>query len=213
MTTDQLIALLVADSRPVDQRRTLRAVTVSLAIGTAAAFGVMLLIFGPRPEMLNTRGLDVLLIKLLFAFAVVVTGSVFLPRLARPVAEMRGSGVVIFAPFAVIATAAAVALGSAHFSNWTGMIIGKDWLTCLLSIPLLAVLPFTALIWALNIGAPTDRTRAGEIAGLVAGGLAALACAFPCVDGALPSTALWYGLPIGICAAVGAKLGPSLLRW
>ncbi|WP_371261379.1 NrsF family protein [Bradyrhizobium sp. WSM1253] len=41
----------------------------------------------------------------------------------------------------------------------------------------------------------------------------ALACALPCVGGALPSIALWYGFPTWICAAVGAKLGPSLLRW
>lgn len=213
MTTDQLISLLAADLKPVDPRRILRAVIVALAIGTAAAFGVMLLIFGIGLEMPGARDPDFLVIKLLFAFAVVVTGAVFLPRLARPGVETHGSPALLFAPFAVIAAVAAVALGSAHFSTWTGMIVGEDSLTCLLSIPLLAVLPFTALIWALSIGAPTDRTCAGEIAGLVAGGLGALACAFPCADGSLPSIALWYAFPIGICATVGAKLGPSLLRW
>lgn len=211
MTTDQLITLLVADLKPVDRWRILRAMIVALAIGTAAAFGVMFLIFGIRSEMPGARDPDFLVIKLLFAFAVVVTGSVFLPRLARPGAELRSSPALIFTPFAAIAAVAAAALGSDHFS--TGMIVGEDSLTCLLSIPLLAVLPFTALIWALSIGAPTDRTCAGEIAGLVAGGLGALACAFPCADGSLPSIALWYAFPIGICATVGAKLGPSLLRW
>lgn len=213
MTTDQLIALLVADLKPVDRRCILRAVIVALITSTAAAFGVMFLIFGSRPEMPGARDPDFLASKLLFAFAVVVTGAIFLPRLARPGAEMGSSTVLILTPFAAIAAVAAVALGSAHFSAWTGMIIEKDWLTCLLSIPLLAVLPFTALIWALRVGAPTDRTCAGEIAGLVAGGLGAMACAFPCVDGSLPSIALWYGLPIGICATFGAMLGPSLLRW
>jgi hypothetical protein len=213
MTTDQLITLLAADLKPVDLRRTLRAVIVALVIGTAAAFGVMLLIFGIQPEMPGVRNPEFLVIKLLFAFAIVVTGTIFLPRLARPAAHMPSSFALIFIPFAAIAAAAVVVLGSAHFSTWTGMILGKDWLTCLLSIPLLAVLPFTALIWALSIGAPTDRTRAGEIAGLVAGGLGALACAFPCADGPLPSIALWYGLPITICASFGAKLGPGLLRW
>ncbi len=213
MTTDQLISLLVADLKPVDRRRILRSVVIALAIGTAAAFGVMLLIFGPRPEMLDARNLDFLLIKLLFAFGVVVTAAIFLPRLARPGAKMRSAPVLIFIPFVAIAATAAVALGSAHFSAWTGMIVEKDSLTCLPSILLLAVLPFTALIWALRSGAPTDQTHAGEIAGLVAGGLGALACTFPCVDGSLPSIALWYGLPIGICATFGTKLGPTLLRW
>lgn len=213
MTTDQLITLLAADLKPVDRTRILRAVIIALAIGAAAAFGVMLLIFGLRLEMPGARDPDFLATKLLFAFAVVVTGAIFLPRLARPGAEMRNSPALIFTPFAAIAAAAVVVLGSAHFSAWAGMIVGKDSLTCFLSIPLLAVLPFTALISALRIGAPTDRTHAGEIAGLVAGGLGALVCAFPCVDGSLPSIALWYGLPIGICATLGAMLGPSLLRW
>ncbi len=213
MTTDQLINLLAADLKPVDRRRILRAVIIALAIGTAAAFGVMLLIFGVRPEMPGVRNPDFLVMKLLFAFAVVVTGAIFLPRLARPGGEMHSSPALIFAPFAAIAAATVVVLGPAHFSSWIGMIVGRDSLTCLLPIPLLAVLPFTALIWALGVGAPTDRARAGEIAGLVAGGLGALACTFPCADGSLPSIALGYGLPIGICATFGAKLGPSLLRW
>ncbi len=163
--------------------------------------------------MLKARNLGFPSIKLLFALAVVVTGTIFLPRLARPGAQMRSSPTLIFTPFVAVAAAAVVALGSAHFSAWIGMIVEKDSLTCLLSIPLLAALPFTALIRALSIGAPTDLVRAGEIAGLVAGGLGALACAFPCGDESLPSIALWYGLPIGICAIFGAKLGPSLLRW
>ena len=162
---------------------------------------------------MGERNLRFLLIKLLFALAVVVTGTVFLPSLSRPGARMGSSSVLIFTPFAAIAAAAAVALGSVHFSAWTGMIVEKDSLTCLPAIPLLAVLPFAALIWALRMGAPTDGTRAGEVAGLVAGGLGALACAFPCADGSLPSIALWYGLSIGMCAAFGAKLGPTLLRW
>lgn len=213
MTTDQLIALLVADLKPTDQRRILRVVIAALLIGAAAAFGVMFLIFGVRSEMPGARNPDVLMIKLLFAFAIVVTGSMFLPRLARPGAQLRGSPALVFMPFEAMAAAAVVVLGSAHFSAWTGLIFGKDSLTCLVSIPLFAVLPFAALVWALTIGAPTDQVRAGEIAGLVAGGLGALACAFPCADGALPAITLWYGLPIGICATLGAMLGPSLLRW
>ncbi len=114
MTTDQLISLLVADLKPVDRRRILRSVVIALAIGTAAAFGVMLLIFGPRPEALDARNLDFLLIKLLFALGVVVTAAIFLPQLARPDAQMRSPAALIFVPFAAIAIAAAVALGSAQ---------------------------------------------------------------------------------------------------
>lgn len=213
MTTDQLIALLAADLRPVDRRRVLYAVITAIVIGLAAAFAVMTLTFAFSPELLVERNLEFLSIKLAFTSAVLATTAAFLPQLARPGAPMRGASAFTLIPFAMIAAAAIAALASAHFSAWPGMIVERDSLTCLPSIPFLAILPFMALICALRMGAPTDRIRAGAIAGCVAGSLGAFACAFPCTEQSLPSIALWYGLPIGICAAIGAKLGPSLLRW
>ena len=213
MTSDQLIDLLVADLKPVDRRRILHAVIVALAVGLAAALGVVTLIFVVPPKLLDGQNLEFLLIKLFFASAVVATNAVSLPQLARPRAPMRGTPAFAFIPFAMIGAAAAAALASARFSAWPGMIVEKDSLTCLPAILLLTILPFTALVWALRVGAPTDLMRAGAIAGLAAGGLGAFACAFPCTEQSLPSIALWYGFPVGVCAAVGAKLGPNLLRW
>jgi len=213
MTTNQLIDLLVADLKPVDERRTLHAVIVALVIGLAAALGVMSLIFASPPELLDGKNLVFLLVKLVFASAVVATTAVFLPQLARPGIKMRRTPALILMPFAAFAAAAAVELASVHSSAWAAMIVEKDSLTCLPAVLLLAILPFTALMWGLRAGAPTDRIMAGAIAGLAAGGLGAFACAFPCTEQSLPSIALWYGFPVGVCAAVGAKLGPSLLRW
>jgi hypothetical protein len=178
MTTDQLVALLVADLKPVNPRRVVHAVIIALATGLVAALGATMLIFVFPPKLLDENNLELLSIKLLFASGIVATAAVFLPQLARPGARMRGNSVFALVP-----------------------------------IPLLAILPFGALIWAVRAGAPTDRARAGAVAGLAAGGLGALACAFPCIEQSLSSIALWYGLPIGICAAVGARLGPRLLRW
>lgn len=55
------------------------------------------------------------------------------------------------------------------------MIVGVDSATCLIAIPLLAVMPFATLIVALRMGAPTDQMHAGAMAGLAAGGHGALA--------------------------------------
>lgn len=213
MTTDQLIALLVADLRPIDRGRVLHAVIAALVIGLAAALAVMKLTFAFPSELLDQRNLEFLSIKLLFASAVVATTVVFLPQLARPGTPMRSISAFALIPFATIAVAATAALASARFSAWPGMIVERDSLTCLPSIPFLAVLPFITLIWVLRMGAPTERIGAGAIAGFAAGGLGAFACAFPCTEQSFPSIALWYGFPIGICAAIGAKFGPSLLRW
>jgi len=213
MTTDQLVALLVADLRPVNPRRVLHAVIIALATGLAAALGATMLIFVFPPELLDGKNLEFLSIKLFFASGIVATAAVFLPQLARPGAPMRGTPAFSFVPFALIAVAATAELVWAPASAWPRMIVEQDSLTCVPSIPLLAILPFGALIWAIRAGAPTDRVRAGAVAGLAAGGLGAFACAFPCIEQSLSSIALWYGLPIGICAAIGAKLGPRLLRW
>ena len=82
-----------------------------------------------------------------------------------------------------------------------------------LCIPLFATVPFILLIWALRKGAPTNLKRTGAIAGLVAGALGAMAYAFHCPDDFLPFLAIWYGGLIALCAFVGSRLGPRLLRW
>jgi hypothetical protein len=76
-----------------------------------------------------------------------------------------------------------------------------------------AAVPFAILIAAARQGAPTNLTRTGALAGLVAGALGAVAYAFHCPDDFLPFIALWHGGGIAFCAAVGAVLGPRLLRW
>ena len=213
MRTDQLIELLTADLKPVDRGRISRALIMALAIGATAAFSAMFLFLKPRHEMFDSRNLIFLLAKLLFTLGVVASAAMFLPRFARPGTDGRSILPFVALPFVAIIALAAAALASSHWSTWGNMIVGKNWLTCFFSIPLFATVPFAAVVWALRIGAPTDRTRAGATAGLVAGGLSAAACALPCADDSFPSIALWYGLMIGICTSFGARLGPRLLRW
>ena len=93
------------------------------------------------------------------------------------------------------------------------MILETQWATCILCIPLFALIPFVALIWALRKGAPTNLTRTGAIAGLVAGALGAAAYALHCPDDSLPFIAIWYGAMVLLCSWIGARLGPWVLRW
>jgi len=92
--------------------------------------------------------------------------------------------------------------------------MGDRWLQCLVSIPIIATLPFAAIVWAVRrFASPTDLVRAGAFAGLVAGGLSAIGYALHCTDDSLPFVALWYGGTIALCTVAGAMLGPRLLRW
>ena len=61
--------------------------------------------------------------------------------------------------------------------------------------------------------APTRLTLAGALAGLFAGGMGAFVYAFHCPETAAPFVALWYSAGILLTTALGALLGPRLLRW
>src|SRR5260370_1427946 len=61
--------------------------------------------------------------------------------------------------------------------------------------------------------APTNLARTGAFAGLIAGGVSAMAYALHCTDDSLPFVAVWYGGTIVLCTLAGAALGPRLLRW
>jgi len=145
--------------------------------------------------------------------SVIGTGTALLMKLIRPGQAGQKLSRFLFLPFLAAGFVGIVALALQPSSSWDRMILGTEWVTCLFCIPLFAVLPFALLIWALRKGAPTNLKRTGAIAGLVAGALGATAYAFHCADDSLPFVAIWYGAMVVLCAWIGAKLGPRLLRW
>jgi len=121
MRTDELIALLVADLKPVDPARVSRSPIIASLIGAAAAFAAMLLVLGPHPEIFEVQKLGgALSIKVLFTVGTVVAAAAYLPQFARPGAEGRGFLVVVCLPFAAIATFAAVPLVTTNSVGFTG---------------------------------------------------------------------------------------------
>jgi hypothetical protein len=61
--------------------------------------------------------------------------------------------------------------------------------------------------------APTRLALAGAAAGLLAGSAGALIYALHCPEMEAPFLAIWYLLGMLIPTAVGAAIGPRLLRW
>ena len=213
MKTDDLIAMLGTNVEPVDHGRVLRSVSAGVAVSVAAAVAAMLFIFGVRTDLMEVDALAFLLLKLVFTVGILVLASIYLLRLARPGGERRISITFMALPFVGIMLLAAISFAFAPISYWDDMIVGDRWLECLLSIPIIAIVPFTVMIWALRRAAPTDLVRAGALGGLVAGAVSATGYALHCMDDSLPFVALWYGGTIAVCTAAGALLGPRLLRW
>jgi hypothetical protein len=213
MKTDDLIAMLGTNVERVDHRQVTRMLGLTVVVAVAIAVGTSLLILGIRADPLDPASLVFLGLKLGFAAAIVALGAVYLARVARPGGERAAPVTVVVLPFIVIVLLAAIALAFAPSSHWKMMAVGDQWLECLLSIPIIAIVPFAAVIWAVRRTAPTDLVRAGALAGLVAGGISAVGYALHCADDSVPFVALWYGGTIGICTLAGAILGPRLLRW
>jgi hypothetical protein len=188
-------------------------VGAAIAVGTLVATAVILLAFGFRADLTTTRAFIFLFSKLAFTMVTVVLTAIMLTKLARPGGERRISIIWVALPFATILLLAAVNLAFAPSAHWERMVVGDQWLECLLSIPIIAIVPFALIVWAVRRMAPTDLRRTGALVGLAAGSISAAAYALHCVDDSLPFVALWYGGTIVLCTLAGVVLGPRLLRW
>jgi hypothetical protein len=213
MKTDELVALLSTNPEPVDRGLVRRTLYVALAAGLIVSLGLAVVGLGIRSDLTMAGALIFLVVKLCFAVGIVSLALVYLTRLARPGGERKAPYFLVAMPFLVILVLAAISLVLAPSSHWDKMIVGDQWLECLLSIPIIAIVPFATIIWAVRRAAPTNLVRTGTFVGLVAGGVSAIAYALHCTDDSLPFVAVWYGGTIVLCTLAGAALGPRLLRW
>lgn len=148
MKTEELVNVLSNNTEPVDRRLVGRTVGIALGTGVAVAIGLMIAGLGIRPDLNTARALTFVFVKLGFTVAVVAVATLYLTRLARPGGERRISPMVAASPFVIIMLLATMSLAMAPRSHWDQMIVGDEWLECLLSVPIIAILPFAAVIWA-----------------------------------------------------------------
>src|SRR5258708_297834 len=213
MKADDRVDALSAHIEPVNRKLVSRTFYIALTAGTVVAVGIILVGLGIRSDLMTARALIFLLLKLAFTVGIVGLASGYLMRLARPGGARRISPILPVLPFAAILLFAAISLGFAPSSHWNKMVMGDEWLECLLSIPIIAIVPFAVIIAAVRTAAPTNLAGTGAVAGLVAGGVSAMAYALHCTDDSLPFVAVWYGGTIVLCTLAGSILGPRLLRW
>lgn len=211
MKTEDLIRTLSADATPPRPLgATLLAGLVPATVVAVAAVGAVL---GYRPD-LGAALLDpVSAARVVLPLLLAALSLPLALRLARP----DGADGARLWPVGLPAVAAAGLVVGALFttppSAWGMAWIGKTMLWCLLSIPVLSVLPVAAVFVMLRRGATTAPARAGLAAGLAGSGFAAAAYALHCTEDSPLFFVSWYGLAILAVAAVSTWLGPRLLRW
>jgi hypothetical protein len=213
MNTERLIDMLSTNVEPVKGGQLWKTLAWAIAVSGIAAFGVMVATVGIRNDVAAGREPISIALELVFSLSLVAAGAVILMKSMIPGQEERKRSSTVLLPL-FAASAAAIAMLVRHGPiTPTGMMGSAAAALCMMCIPFFAVIPFAVLIWVLRKGAPTDLRRCGAVAGLVAGAIGATVYSFNCPSDALPFVAFWYAAAIGLCAIIGAQLGPRLLRW
>jgi len=212
MKTNDLIDMLSTNVEPVDHRQIVRNIGMAVAAGAAVALAIVFFVLGPRAGLSSFATLASALLKVAVTVVVLIPASIYLIRLARPGGERKTPAVFVAAPFIAVIVLAALSVTFAPRYHWGGA-FSDEWLECVISIPLIAVLPFAVIVWVVRQMAPTDLARTGAFVGLLAGCVSAIGYAVHCADDSVPFYVLWYGGTIALCTFAGWKLGPKLLRW
>jgi hypothetical protein len=213
MKTDDLVAMLAAGAGPVEPRATTRRYAVAMGWGTAGSLVVMVLLLGIRPDLRQVALEPMFWIKLVFPLSLAVAALAANTRLSRPGTRLGRVPLALAMPVVIVWVMAALVLSAAAPGQRAALILGTTWDLCPILVGLVSAPSFVAAMWAMRGLAPTRLALAGAAAGLLAGAIGAAVYALHCDEMQAPFLAVWYLLGMLGPAAVGALLGPRLLRW
>lgn len=212
MQTEDLINALKADtasrSMPV-----LRAWWIAMAAATVLAAIAFFLLIGPRPDFAAAAHTVRFLFKFVITLLLVVLAFTVLKTLSQPGRRETQALVRLAAVPVVLCLAVAAELVAVPSQQWEAVWWGTNISICLTAIPAIGMAPLAVFLLALRHGAPTRPRLAGAMAGLLAGGLAAIFYAAHCTDDSPLFVVTWYSIAIAGLAFVGMILGPRIARW
>lgn len=211
MKTDALIDMLARDAGPVPRALAARRLSPAAAAGLLVSALIAITWFGAIPaEMFATA---VPWTKMAYAGALALAAGWWTARLSRPAAPIalpRRATVLVLLAMAVLGS---VSLASTPAGARLDALLGESWSTCPGSVLALSLPALAASLWAVRGLAPTRPRTAGFAAGLLAGSVGAFGYSLSCPEASPAFVAVWYTLGIAFTGAVGAVLGPRVLRW
>jgi len=213
MKTDDLVTMLATGAADVEPSAARRRFALAIGWGALGASLLMAILLGVRDDLAQAAGLPMFWMKFGFVAALAAASVVAALRLSQPGVALGGAPIGMAAPLLAIWALAGAVLLAAEPAERAGLVFGQTWATCPLNITVLSVPTWATAMWAMKGLAPTRLRLAGGVAGLLAGAVAAMVYALHCPEMAAPFLAIWYVLGILIPAALGALLGPRLLRW
>lgn len=210
--TDDLIARLSADLRPVRPMALQRLLIGATIASTIVAIVAMNMWLGMRPDLDTAMATMNFWTKFGYTLSVAVLGGVATMALARPDGHIRWPWFAALSLLGLLVVGAFIQLAAAP-DDMMPLIMGGTSLVCPWRIVVLGLPVLLAAILALRRMAPANPTVAGFAAGIMAGGTGAWVYSFACAENGMMFLALWYTLGILIVGVLGAVLGRFLLRW
>lgn len=211
MKTDDLIQALARGAGPAPRGVVGRRIGPMMLLGLLASVVLAFVLLGFVPA--HTFAFAAPWFKLAYAGAMVAAAAWLTSRLARPAAQLSAPSTAV----AAVALAAAL-VGALSWWLTPGDarmrgLLGHSWALCPWFVLAVSTPALAGLLWAMRGLAPTRPRAAGFAAGLLAGALGAAGYALACTELAMSFVAAWYTLGILLAGALGALLGPRVLRW
>lgn len=212
MRTDDLVRALAADGGRV--RLPLAAgLALALAATTLVVAAAYLPLHGLRADVVGLAWTPRLVFKLAVPLAAAIAAGGLSLDLVRPGVPVRRRLLWVAAVMVALLAGIGAELAVLPTAEWGRRLVGENALRCLLTVPVLSLLPLAAALAALSRGAPTSPFRAGAAAGLAAGAAGALVYATVCPDDSPLFLAAWYGIAVAAVTGLGALAGHRFLRW
>ena len=211
MNTDQLIKTLAADNahhaRPVGF-----VLMLALLMATPVSLLFFLAALGVRPDAMIAMRNPFFDLKFAVTLSLAAAAIAVSLHLSRPEASLRGFGWYLLIPAGLLIAGIGGEMTMPQRLPMMTRLVGNNSKICLTAIPLLSLPLLAAALIGLRHGAPTRPAVAGAIAGLLSAGLAATLYAAHCTDDSPLFVATWYTIATAAVAAIGAVIGPKVLR-
>jgi hypothetical protein len=211
VNTADLIDVLAQDA-PVRWRLP-SLLAMAFAVGAVIAAIIFMIGVGMRPDMSVAGHTMRVQFKFLFALTLLSGATGAVAQVGRP-GTTPGPWPLVLAAVPVLLGLAVIAeLFATPAQSWMPRLMGRYSMYCLTIIPALALAPLACLLFVLRESAPARPGLAGAVAGLAAGGIAALLYASHCPDDSPLFVAAWYSSAIAFVVAIGYLAGARLLKW
>jgi hypothetical protein len=213
MMTDELIRSLASDVKRVPPHAIKQRIAIGMIGGAVVSLLMVIALLGVRPDLDSAMRGFAFWMKWGYTASLGIVAVLATTTLARPDAARLRWLWLLAVPILLLAGIGIAELAYAPAGESVAMWLGESWQVCPWLVFLFSLPIFVGLLWSYRRFAPTRLRLAGAAAGLSSGAWAATLYCLHCPEVSALFVLTWYSLGIGLATALGAIVGPKLLRW